>query len=284
MKSPTIMHEVAPPGPLKPHCQWVTGQLSCLLDEQTFYCVASTSNDGRSQLLTHAHWQQHADDIGAWNKVAESTSLSALFASSHTWIERRACYHRNDPMETLHMCHRQPGWICVSLMVLLVLLSATVSAVDALVIKNEKQSSQEELEVLVCWTCRDKVDNEACNDWAPNVRCPANNTICKTIHRLSTTSGHSVVVNKFCVHHSHCTHDMIGCLATGIPDEQECVSCCDYAYCNEAVPTNHSVALALSSLPVESGSLPSMHCSSTTLVLLACAALRIFLTDFYVFT
>ena len=24
---------------------------------------------------------------------------------------------------------------------------------------------------LTCWTCPDKTDNDACNDWAPNVPC-----------------------------------------------------------------------------------------------------------------
>ncbi|KAK2182178.1 hypothetical protein NP493_364g03034 [Ridgeia piscesae] len=187
-------------------------------------------------------------------------------------------------MDTIHTWCRQPGWSRVCLVMLIMMLLATVGTVDTLVINGEKDSAQEEQEVFVCWTCRDKVDNDACNDWAPNVRCPNNNTVCKTVHRLSTTSGRSVAVNKFCVHQSHCTHDMIGCLATGIPGEQECVSCCNYAYCNEAVPTNHSMALMLSSLPVESGGIPSVHCSPITFTLLICAALRIFLRDFCVNT
>ena len=36
---------------------------------------------------------------------------------------------------------------------------------------------------------------------------------------------------------------------------QECISCCNFAYCNEPVPTNHSTAILYSSIQTTSGSM-----------------------------
>lgn len=124
---------------------------------------------------------------------------------------------------------------------------------------------------LTCWTCPNKTDNEACNDWAPDVSCPQNHTVCMTVHRLVWRQGRSVAVNKVCARQHECTLGSVGCFRTDTPGIVECVSCCDTPYCNENVPTNHSTASALSSLtaPVIASGATSTHSlySSVTLSL-----------------
>lgn len=138
---------------------------------------------------------------------------------------------------------------------------------------------------ITCWTCSDKSNNEACNDWAPDLRCPFNHTVCQTRHRFDPFSGLSHLVNKQCVPPEECTPSHIGCTAaTADPrGEQECVSCCDYSYCNQEVPYNRSSALRLSRLTtVSTGTAAGTVTSSVktplslgTLVLTLHALLRV---------
>ena len=35
---------------------------------------------------------------------------------------------------------------------------------------------------ITCWTCHARTDNEACNNWAPNVPCSLEDAVCETVH------------------------------------------------------------------------------------------------------
>ncbi|KAK7507667.1 hypothetical protein BaRGS_00001602 [Batillaria attramentaria] len=74
---------------------------------------------------------------------------------------------------------------------------------------NRKETSD-----ITCWTCSDKKDNDACNDWAPDLHCPLNHTVCLTRHRFNPSSGLSVLVTKQCVQPLDCTATHVGCSLT----------------------------------------------------------------------
>ncbi|XP_060085862.1 ly6/PLAUR domain-containing protein 6B-like [Ylistrum balloti] len=112
-----------------------------------------------------------------------------------------------------------------------------------LVITADEQKTSD----ITCWTCPIKKNNDACNDWAPDVRCPINNTVCKTTHVLDKTTGQSVSVVKQCAPPSECDPETVGCNTVPDTDLIECVSCCDQPYCNVAVPVNTTTAIKLSS-------------------------------------
>lgn len=101
----------------------------------------------------------------------------------------------------------------------------------------------------ICWTCYNKSDNKHCNDWAPNLSCPPGHSVCKTVHRLSVTTGNSLAVNKHCVEPHQCTMQHVGCRSIFyLVDTFECTSCCDFPFCNEQVPTNDTEAFLLSAI------------------------------------
>ncbi|OWF43733.1 ly6/PLAUR domain-containing protein 6-like [Mizuhopecten yessoensis] len=125
--------------------------------------------------------------------------------------------------------------------VLLVVVIQLCSA-NLVITADEQQTSD-----ITCWTCPIKKNNDACNDWAPDVKCPLNNTVCKTTHVLDKTTGQSVSVIKQCAPPSDCDPDTVGCTAVPNTDHMVCVSCCDKPYCNVAVPVNTTTAIKLSS-------------------------------------
>ncbi|KAL8581057.1 hypothetical protein ACOMHN_012708 [Nucella lapillus] len=99
---------------------------------------------------------------------------------------------------------------------------------------------------ITCWTCSQKANNEECNNWAPDLKCPVNHTVCQTVHRFSVPGVVSVEISKRCVHSSACTPRHVGCALDPRTGQQECVSCCDYSYCNQEVPVNSTTAVQLS--------------------------------------
>ncbi|XP_060552550.1 ly6/PLAUR domain-containing protein 6-like [Ruditapes philippinarum] len=101
-------------------------------------------------------------------------------------------------------------------------------------------------EALTCYTCPDKHNNKQCNKWAPDIPCPFRHTVCKTVHRFNNSTGQSLHVDKMCAMPEHCTSDDVGCKATDIEGEIECVSCCTVSYCNVAVPYNVTTSQTLS--------------------------------------
>lgn len=120
---------------------------------------------------------------------------------------------------------------------------------------------------ITCWTCPMKKNNDACNDWAPDVKCPLNNTVCKTTHILHRTTGESVSVIKQCAPPSECDLDSVGCKVIPHTEHMKCVSCCDKPYCNVAVPVNTTTAIRLSSYFSGASDLhPSLHLLTLTLV------------------
>lgn len=102
---------------------------------------------------------------------------------------------------------------------------------------------------VTCWTCKDKRSNEECNNWAPDVECPFNQTVCQTVHRFAVPGFSSIQVTKRCVHASECSLSHIGCSSLDQSgQQQECTACCDVSYCNQEVPVNRTTAQQLSSL------------------------------------
>ncbi|XP_060553648.1 ly6/PLAUR domain-containing protein 6-like [Ruditapes philippinarum] len=101
-------------------------------------------------------------------------------------------------------------------------------------------------EALTCYTCPMKKDNEQCNNWAPNIPCPFRHTVCKTVHRINERTGESIQVDKMCAMPEQCSNDHVGCKATGLEGEIECISCCTVSYCNVAVPYNVTTSQTMS--------------------------------------
>lgn len=113
---------------------------------------------------------------------------------------------------------------------------------------------------LTCWTCPNSTDNEACNNWAPDVHCPRDKSVCKTSHRLNIVTMETESVNKVCAAADDCTMTHVGCHDVANTDVavKECVSCCHGDYCNEEVPVDPLSALTLSTVTnvVSSGGSP----------------------------
>ena len=64
---------------------------------------------------------------------------------------------------------------------------------------------------ITCWTCPGKTNNEECNNWAPDKRCPQAHTVCKTVHRFYADGAQSISVHKTCAMPDQCTPNMVGC-------------------------------------------------------------------------
>lgn len=127
---------------------------------------------------------------------------------------------------------------------------------------GSNQLAQDRRSGLICWTCSNKSSNDECNDWAPNVMCQSNQTLCKTIHRLDAATERSLSVSKFCASVDECRIDLMGCRSashssyssssassyrkTSQLQQMECESCCDSSYCNEDVPNNDTTAKFMS--------------------------------------
>lgn len=137
-----------------------------------------------------------------------------------------------------------------TLMIMLICVLYLSSVIEGYVVeaRGDEQTKKEETEPITCYTCPNKTNNEECNEWAPEEYCAVNHTICHTVHRINTVTGKSVYVNKRCALPTECTHEMIGCHQTGLPNVKECISCCNSAYCNKPVPSNHTTALLYSTL------------------------------------
>lgn len=140
------------------------------------------------------------------------------------------------------------------LSVVLLILLSWADLVNSYVLDNGIIIGNDESnKPITCWTCPNKTNNEECNDWAPDLECPTNHTVCKTVHRLSAGSRRSVSVYKQCAKERDCTEAHIGCHSSpGTPGVVDCVSCCNQAYCNEEAPVNQSHALLLSALDTSS--------------------------------
>ncbi|XP_076450668.1 ly6/PLAUR domain-containing protein 6-like [Babylonia areolata] len=140
---------------------------------------------------------------------------------------------------------RRRGWTeqCGVVVVCLLVVTVHVGVSANTVLWSPTRSPTSD---ITCWTCNNKANNEDCNNWAPDLKCPINHTVCQTVHRLSVPRGVSVEVSKRCVHTSVCTPHHVGCSLDDLTGQQVCVSCCDYSYCNQGVPVNGSTALQLS--------------------------------------
>jgi hypothetical protein len=112
---------------------------------------------------------------------------------------------------------------------------------------------QSKLEDLTCWTCQNQTNNEACNNWAPDVQCPIGHSICKSVHRIDTVTMETRVISKMCSPSDGCS---VGChdITEDTVNTRECVSCCSDSYCNEAIPTDSMSAITLSLAPFTSTS------------------------------
>ncbi|KAK2148788.1 hypothetical protein LSH36_483g02008, partial [Paralvinella palmiformis] len=119
-----------------------------------------------------------------------------------------------------------------------------------------------QLRAMVCWTCPKRPDNESCNRWAPNRQCPTGYTMCQTIHKINTLTGMTLLVHKRCALPSECSMEMVGCHSTNIPGIQDCISCCNYAYCNEHAASNQTAVVQYSIL-ASSGSPAQTNLTST---------------------
>ncbi|PVD38112.1 hypothetical protein C0Q70_00723 [Pomacea canaliculata] len=132
-------------------------------------------------------------------------------------------------------------WLSSLLLIMLLCATERCHCADFYI----KPATQRPASDITCWTCPDKSDNDSCNNWAPDLTCPKNHTVCQTRHRFDSITKVSVLVNKRCVQPSDCTDQHIGCTVNA-RGQEECVSCCDYSYCNQEVPYNRSMALKLS--------------------------------------
>ncbi|XP_033728358.1 ly6/PLAUR domain-containing protein 6-like [Pecten maximus] len=150
----------------------------------------------------------------------------------------------------------------LALRTLLLVAVLQISTANLVITADEQHTSD-----ITCWTCPVKKNNDACNDWAPDVKCPLNNTVCKTTHILHKTTGESVSVIKQCAPPSECDLEAVGCTAIPNTDHMECISCCDKPYCNVAVPVNTTTAIKLSSYFSGASDLhPSQHIMTFTIV------------------
>ncbi|KAK7113120.1 ly6/PLAUR domain-containing protein 6-like [Littorina saxatilis] len=139
---------------------------------------------------------------------------------------------------------------CVFLLCSLLTLSEMCSGTNSYVWAPTSLQTSD----ITCWTCDDKANNEDCNNWAPDLKCPINHTVCQTVHRFTVAGRSSVHVTKRCVQATECTPQHVGCSQADPTGQQECTSCCDYSYCNQEVPVNRSTALQLSSFTATSAS------------------------------
>ena len=139
---------------------------------------------------------------------------------------------------------------------------------------------------VTCWTCANKTDNEACNNWAPDLQCPLAHSVCKTTHRLNIVTMETQLVNKACSVPEECGPAHIGCHDSGSdPDVKECVTCCVGDYCNEQIADDPLSAVALSSLPNYSStdsSASSHEFSLSCTVILAVSRFLLWIQDFYI--
>ncbi|WAQ99750.1 LYPD6-like protein, partial [Mya arenaria] len=87
---------------------------------------------------------------------------------------------------------------------------------------------------VTCYTCPRMANNSQCNQWAPDIPCPVESAVCKTVHVFDAASRESVSVTKMCALPEHCAPD------------HECVSCCSQSYCNKPVPYSTSTSKQLS--------------------------------------
>ncbi|KAL5005736.1 hypothetical protein ScPMuIL_016894 [Solemya velum] len=113
---------------------------------------------------------------------------------------------------------------------LFALLSMVLTATATYLVDSESSVQR-----LTCWTCPNKGDNTECNNWAPDIYCPLNRTVCQTTHTLHTETGRSVAVEKKCALPTECGEGSVGC-TTQDDGTMVCVSCCQHSYCNEDVP------------------------------------------------
>ena len=100
-------------------------------------------------------------------------------------------------------------------------------------------------EDITCWTCANKTDNEACNNWAPEIRCPIGHSVCKSVHRFDRITMEIISVTKTCSLPERCSGSDVGCRPVDVT-VSECISCCTESYCNEEIPHDHASAFRLS--------------------------------------
>ncbi|KAI0227488.1 hypothetical protein LSAT2_022012 [Lamellibrachia satsuma] len=151
-----------------------------------------------------------------------------------------------------------------------VIIAFSVVVSDAYVIKKVvwPKSAVSNKAEITCWTCRNMTSNEACNDWAPNIHCPRDHTVCLTSHTVDRRTGNSIHVHKRCALPNECNSHVVGCRQGHISHVQTCTSCCTGSYCNERVPHDHQTALMYSTLET-GGSSSISHVSVMTVVMLS---------------
>ena len=110
---------------------------------------------------------------------------------------------------------------------------------------NAVQKASLRYEDITCWTCTNKTDNEACNNWAPEVRCPNRHSVCKSVHRFDVVTMETVYVTKTCSLPSKCSINDVGCRGVA-GTESQCTACCSESYCNEDIPYDDVSAFRLS--------------------------------------
>ena len=110
---------------------------------------------------------------------------------------------------------------------------------------QHEDALQPEVEDLTCWTCNNQTNNEACNNWAPDVQCPVGHSVCKTVHRMNMDTMETETITKMCSPPKECS---VGCYdVMNVWDiTRECVTCCTESYCNEDIPTDSLSAITLS--------------------------------------
>ena len=71
---------------------------------------------------------------------------------------------------------------------------------------QHEDAPKPDVEDLTCWTCNNQTDNEACNNWAPDVQCPVGHSVCKLINEHKVTklcdgclweTGHGVLYSLY---------------------------------------------------------------------------------------
>lgn len=114
-------------------------------------------------------------------------------------------------------------------------------------IKTDNSAEMRSLtsEEITCWTCAEKTGNEACNNWAPELRCPLGHSVCKTVHRFDEITMETVSLSKMCSLPEMCSNTQIGCRRVQA-EENECISCCTESYCNEDIAHDQVSAVSLS--------------------------------------
>ena len=118
---------------------------------------------------------------------------------------------------------------------------------------QHENALQPEVEDLTCWTCNNQTDNEACNNWAPDVQCPVGHSVCKAVHRMDMDTTETETITKMCSPPKECSVGCYDVTETGVV-ARECVTCCTESYCNEDIPTDFLSAITLSLAPFASDS------------------------------